>query len=294
MKPIKKATFMAIATLAFALSANTLAGPVVIGGDDLNSHGFWDGANNQEGWLYIENALASLLPQVSLSGNDGSIVVLGSDPTSIPGTTSGDGCTAAYFPAQALSPVPTVTCIEGDTAINTYLAGVAGGTNRPAVIVYPGNDASNDVDAAEEIAWATNATTIANYVAAGGGLLAHVGDYTWLTALLPGIVVNSGTCVAASGATLTVAGSSAFPTLTDADINAGPCHASFSGNFGGLQILANDGSVPPVPFILGGGGGTTFEGTPQVVPALNPWTLAALAAVLGLLAVYQLGRRHSG
>jgi hypothetical protein len=292
MKSIKKVAFMTIATLAFALSANTLAGPVVIGGDDLNDHGSWDGTSNLDGWLYIQNALASLLPQVSLSGNDGTIVVLGSNASSIPTVTSFDGCTAAHFPAQALTPARTVTCIEGDAAINTYLSGVAGGTNRPAVIVYPGSGVGNGVDTAEEAAWATNATTIASYVAAGGGLLAHEGDYTWLTALLPGIVVDS-TCEADPGATLTTAGSAAFPTLSDADINAGPCHASFSGNFGGLQVLANDGSVPPVPFILGGGGGTTFEGTPQVVPALNPWTLAALAAVLGLLAVYQLGRRHS-
>lgn len=291
---MKKVAFMAIATLAFALSANTQAGPVVIGGDDLNSHGSWDGSNNREGWLYIQNALASLIPQVTLSGNNGTIVVLGSDPSSIPGTTSGDGCTAAYFPAQALVPPRTVNCIEGGAAINTYLSGVASGTNRPAVIVYPGNDASNDVDAAEEAAWAANATTIANYVAAGGGLLAHVGEYTWLTALLPGIVVTPGVCEADPGATLTTAGGTAFPTLTNADINAGPCHASFSGNFGGLQILANDASVPPLPFILGGGGGTTFEGTPQVVPALNPWTLAVLAAFLGLLALYKMGRRHPG
>lgn len=289
---MKKIRFIAAAAVAFALSATTQAGPVIIGGDDLNDHGSWDGTANLSGWLYIQNALASIIPQVTLSGNDGTIVVLGSDPSSIPGTTSGDGCTAAYFPAQALTPSRTVTCIEGDAAITTYLAGVAGGTNRPAVIVYPGDGASNGVDVAEEAAWAAGATTIANYVAAGGGLLAHVGDYTWLTALLPSIVVDT-TCEADPGATLTTAGSTAFPTLTDADINAGPCHASFSGDFGGLSVLANDASVPPLPFILGGGGGTTFNGTPQVVPTLNPWTLGLLAGFLGLLALHRLGRQRS-
>ncbi|MGD9983090.1 MAG: IPTL-CTERM sorting domain-containing protein [Porticoccaceae bacterium] len=290
---MKKVAFMAMATVALAWSANTLAGPIVIGGDDLNDHGSWDGSSNLLGWLYIQNALASLIPQVTLSGNDGTIVVLGSDPSSIPGVTAGDSCTAAYFPAQALVPARTVTCVEGDTAINTYLTGVANGTNRPAVIVYPGNGASNGVDAVEEAAWAANATTIANYVAAGGGLLAHAGDYTWLTALLPGIIVGP-SCSASPGAALTTAGSTAFPTLTDADINAGPCHASFSGNFGGLQVLANDASIPPVAFILGGGGGTTFQGTPVVVPTLNPWMLALLVAFLGLLALYQLSRPRPG
>lgn len=287
---MKRIALAAAAAVAFALSAGTQAGPVVIGGDDLNDHGSWDGTDNLLGWLYIQNALASLIPQVTLSGNDGTIVVLGSDPSGI-GTTSSNGCGAVNFPAQALVPPRTVTCIEGDVAITAYLSGVAGGTNRPAVIVYPGNGVGNGVDAAEEAAWAAGATTIADYVAAGGGLLAHEGDFTWLTALLPGIVVSS-TCEADPGATLTAAGSTAFPTLTDADINAGPCHASFSGDFGGLQVLANDGSVPPLPFILGGGSGTTFEGTPMSIPALNPWMLALLAALLGLMALHGLGRRR--
>lgn len=290
---MKKIAFVVAAAVAFALSATTQAGPVVIGGDDLNDHGSWDGSTNVLGWLYIQNALASLIPQVTLSGNDGTIVVLGSDPASIPGATSFDGCAAAHFPAQALVPPRTVTCIEGDVAITAYLSGVAGGTNRPAVIVYPGNDVGNGVDAAEEAAWAAGATTIASYVAAGGGLLAHSGDYTWLTALLPGIVVTPGACTADPGATLTTAGSTAFPTLTNADINAGPCHASFSGDFGGLQVLANDGSVPPVAFILGGGSGTTFQGTPMSIPALNPWMLALLAAFLGLMALHGLRRQRS-
>lgn len=280
---MKKIAFGFAAAVAFALSASTQAGPVVIGGDDLNDHGSWNGSANIEGWLYIQNALASLIPQVTLSGNDGTIVVLGSDPS------LGGGCDAADFPAQALVPPRTVTCIEGDAAITAYLSGVAGGTNRPAVIVYPGSGVGNGIDPAEEAAWAAGATTIASYVAAGGGLLAHEGEFTWLTALLPGIVVSS-TCEADPGATLTAAGSTAFPTLTDADINAGPCHASFSGDFGGLQILANDGSVPPLPFILGGGSGTTFEGTPMSIPALNPWTLGLLAAFLGLMALRRLGR----
>lgn len=285
---MKKIAVIAAAAVAFALSAGTQAGPVVIGGDDLNDHGSWNGTSNLLGWLYIQNALASLIPQVTLSGNDGTIVVLGSDPSGI-GATGGDACGAANFPAQALAPPRTVTCIEGDAAITAYLSGVASGTNRPAVIVYPGDGASNGVDPAEEAAWLAGATTIANYVAAGGGLLAHEGEFTWLTALLPGIVVSS-TCEADPGATLTTAGGTAFPTLTDADINAGPCHASFSGDFGGLQVLANDGSLPPLPFILGGGGGTTFEGTPAIIPTLNPWMLGLLAAFLGLMALRGLGR----
>lgn len=280
-----------VASLLLLFAVPGFAGPVVIGGDDLNDHGSWDGSANLLGWLYIQNALASLVSQVTLPSNDGTIVVLGSDPSSIPSITDDDGCTAAHFPAQALTPARTVTCIEGDAAINTYLAGVAGGTNRPAVIVYPGDGVGNGLDPAEEDAWTANATAIANYVAAGGGLLAHEGAYGWLTALLPGIVIDPDVCEADPGATLTTAGQTAFPTVTETDINAGPCHLSFGGDFGGLQVLANDAGG--LPFILGGGRGTTFDSTPMVVPTLNPWALLLLVVGLAGFALSRVARRAS-
>jgi hypothetical protein len=267
----------ALCAVGFIGGAN--AGPIILGGDDLNDHGSWSGTANVDGWLYIQNALSNLVAQSTYPTNDGTIVVLGSlgvvPATSNP--TSGDSCGAVYWPAQALTPPRTVTCIEGATDITNYLAGVAGGTNRPRVIVYPGDGASNGVDSAEEAAWAAGATTVSNYVAAGGGLLGHTGEYSWLTTLLPGITLSS-TCEADPGATLTPAGLAAFPSITDANINTGPCHNTFAGSFGGLQVLANDGTVPPLALILGGGGGTTFQEISKAVPALPALFAVLLAA----------------
>jgi hypothetical protein len=260
------------------------AGPVILGGDDLNDHGTWNGTANVNGWLYIQNALSNLVTQSSYPSNDGTIVVLGSLATTPAASTptSSDGCGAVYWPAQALTPPRVVTCIDGAANITSYLAGVAGGTNRPRVIVYPGDAVGNDVDAAEEVAWAGSAATIAAYVASGGGLLGHTGDYTWLTALLPGITISTA-CEADPGATLTAAGIAAFPAVTNVNINAGPCHNSFGGSFGGLQVLAIDGTTPtPLPFILGGGAQTTFTPTSNAVPFMPAAFVALLVfAVAG-------------
>jgi len=108
-----------VASLLFLFSVPSFAGPVVIGGDDLNDHGSWDGSANLLGWLYIQNALASLVSQVTLPGNDGAIVVLGSDPSDIPTATSSDGCTAAE-PTAAV--VPTLS----PWALLLLVAGLAG------------------------------------------------------------------------------------------------------------------------------------------------------------------------
>ena len=90
-------------------------------------------------------------------------------------------------------------------------------------------------------------------MAHGSGVVA----YGWLSALLPGITEVQG--CNATGATLTAAGQAAFPGLSNNNINAnaGPCHSTFTGNFGGLQTLALDGAGRN--YIIGGGGGTIIQ-----------------------------------
>ncbi len=282
-----------LAATAFACAATfapgVWAGPVILGGDDLNDHGSFNGTNNLLGWLYIQNALQNLLSGVTRPGNDGTIVVLGSAP-SVPATatpTSSDGCGAAYWPGQKLVPVRTVTCIDTAAGITTFFANLAAGTANPAVIVYPGDGVGNDVDAAEETVLAANAGAIANFVASGGGLLGHEGGYTWLSALVPGIITG-GSC-SSSSATLTPAGIAAFPTVTNADIRAGPCHGSFSGNLGGLGILALDSAGRN--FIIGGGSTTTFAPVSRDIPPLSEWTMLLMALLLASLGAFALRRR---
>ena len=132
----------------------------------------------------------------------------------------------------------TVNYYEGAAAINQFFTDLVAGTVNPAMLWIAGTDAQNNIDSAEGAALTANATRIANFVASGGGLMAHGSGpdaYGWLAVLIPGII-ETPTC--STPATLTAAGMTAFPGLTNADISAGPCHSSFSGNLGSLQVLA--------------------------------------------------------
>lgn len=274
-----------VAAIALAGSTASLAGPVVIGGDDLNDHGSYNTVTNANelGWLYIRNALQGLLAGVTRPGNNGRIAVLGSAPST---STSSDGCGAVYWPGQVLG--RQVDCIDTVTGINQFFADLAAGTANPAVIVIPGDGVTNDLDSAEEAALTTHASAIAAFVASGGGLLSHSQGYGWLSALIPTIAIDSSCSV--SGATLTPAGASAFPVVTNADIQAGPCHNTFVGPFGGLQVLATDGQGRAL--VIGGGATTTIApAVPSEIPTLSEWAMILMAMLVAGSAVVTLRRR---
>jgi hypothetical protein len=81
-----------------------------------------------------------------------------------------------------------------------------------------------------------------------------------------------------------IAGQAAFPGLTNADVDAGPCHSTFSGNLGGLQVLATESGGLNV--IIGGGAGTTIG----IIPTLNQWGLLLLGVALAYLGATRLRR----
>jgi hypothetical protein len=134
------------------------------------------------------------------------------------------------------------------------------------------------ITVAEGNALTAHANDLKNFVNTGGGLMAHIdGSRTsgWVTAVVPGLIVNLNAC-SSTGATLTAAGNVAFPALLNSDIDstAGPCHASFSGNLGSLQVLAVDGNNPKRSFIIGGpcSGGINATPTPTPTPTPKPST----------------------
>lgn len=273
--------------LALALSlalgsaaAPILAGPVILGGDDLTDHGSGNGVTNSQGWLYIEKAIANLYAAQTRPGTiTVDVAALGSMNPGAGVYTNAAG-SAILSAANALG--RSVSFFDGATGINNFFSGLASGTINPTLIWIAGNGAGNDLDSSEGAALTSNAAAINNFVGSGGGLMAHGSGpdaYGWLSALLPGLI-ETFDCDS-SGATLTAAGQAAFPGLSNSDVdaNAGPCHSSFSGNFGGLTTLALDGNG--LSYIIGasGGGGGSITDPGTGVP--EPASLALLG--IGLL-----------
>ena len=282
------------ASVLACASGLAMAGPVILGGDDLTDHGSRIAGVNQEGWLYIEKAVSNVLSGVTRAGTiNFDIVALGAaaNPT-FTGSNAGGAIGSA---ANVLG--KSVLYVDGAAAINTFFADLASGAVNVNMLWFSGTGAQNNLDATEGAALTANAAAINGFGASGGGIMAHGSGttaYGWLSALLPGLTAV-GNCNS-TGATLTVAGQAAFPGLSNSDIdaNAGPCHSSFSGNFGGLTTLGLDGGG--LSYIIGGGAGTVIQcgqpgqpACPTNVPEPGSLPLALLAG-LGL-AIPSLRRR---
>ena len=210
--------------------------------------------SNQKGWLYIQKALQNIAPAVTRPGNDGTVAALGSAPSF--DLSGGDAGAAIGFAAMQAG--LSVTYYEGATAISQFFTDLANGAVNPAILWIAGTGASNDLDSGERTELTNNATRIRDFVASGGGLLAHGSGptaYGWLQTLIPTITeVSSG---GSDDLVLTPTGMSFLPGLTNADINAGPWHSQFEGNLGGLQVLAQstvvtDSQGNPAAVIIGG------------------------------------------
>ena len=279
-------TAIASFALAVGLSSAAIAGPVILGGDDLTDHGSRSVAGaNLEGWLYIEKAVSNVLGGQTRAGTlTHDIVALGSAAN--PSFSSNNAGGAIGSAANVLG--KSVLYVDGSAAITQFFANLAAGTVNPGMLWFAGTNANNDLDTAEGIALTANANAINDFGASGGGIMAHGSGstaYGWLSALLPGLS-DSGSCDS-SGATLTVAGQAAFSGLSNNDVNsnAGPCHSSFVGNFGGLTTLALDGQRRS--YIIGGGAGTVIAcgvpGRPDCPPTGVPEPSSlALVALAGL------------
>ncbi|MDH3718564.1 MAG: GEVED domain-containing protein, partial [Planctomycetota bacterium] len=218
-----------------------------------------------EGWRYIQRALENIAPQVTRSGVDGSVALLGSSDSIV---ETGNDAGAAYHYAVPVAAASTtalsgaVSFHDGPAAIQQFFTDLASGAVNPSIIVTAGTGAFfNDLESDEGVALTDNAFSIGNFVNSGGGLLSHGDDpdisYGWLSALLPGVVAPA--LFNETGLELTPEGTAAFPGLTSADINSGPFHNWFepTSAFGDLQVLAIkpdrfDVDGKPISVIIGG------------------------------------------
>jgi hypothetical protein len=237
-----------------AVGAGALGGPVLIGGDDADDHGFFSGGN-QAGWLYIEDGFNNIGPAVA---NGGTIAVcLGCN-----GSTASAGFASGFDSSTLPGLGWTRTTLTSATDLAAFFAGTGAVHVGNAGIIYMPSDYGNvagGINPTQVAVVNANASGLNGFVSAGGGLFAHTqqfvaGGFGWLTTLLPGISFVDGSGCDLNVLNLTAQGAGAFPQLTDAILsNATPWHNYFQGDFGGLDVLSTGpcGSGPRA-VILGG------------------------------------------
>jgi hypothetical protein len=266
------------------------AGPVIIDGTDANDHGSLAGGLNQGGWLYMQSVLTALAPDV---GNGNKLLVdIGTKPDS--------NSRMALQSAFDLSALPaagwTLSHVHGASDVGSYLDGnTVGGANLSNTgILYLATAglAEGDLTSAEitAINVPSRAVAINNFIsgnglpAQGGGLFAmgEIGNaaWGWLNTLVPGIMpVDVGGPGVTSNIVLTAAGNAAFPGLTNEQLaGADPWHNHFTGNLGGLDVLATAIQAASTRnIILGGQLGSISNQGPMVN---NAETMANLGDVV--------------
>lgn len=291
---MKHPLLSAVAAAALLLGTAAHAGPVIIDGTDSADHGSVSGTTNLNGWEYMQRALENLGSTVTSSAAK-VVQVLGADT----GSQARNAITSAFNQSSLVAAGWSIQYVSGAAAINTYFSTI-GTANTGILYLSTAGLVSGDLDSAELAAVNANAAQINSFVggagnaALGGALFAQGetgnGEFGWLSTLINGIsTTDAGGGGIGTNITLTAAGASAFPGLTNADLaGADPWHAYFTGNLGGLSVLgvANDASGASRSIIIGGGVGTTLQcgvpGTPPCnVPEPGSLPLVALAA-LGL------------
>ncbi|NHC46808.1 OmpA family protein [Motilibacter aurantiacus] len=222
-------------------AAAASGGPVVLDGMDPVCHATM--GESTDG--YIAEVLKGLQGQAR-NANDGSIAVVGMTESS----NSCGGTIGSKMPAflSRITPTPTVAYY---TDPDVLFAGIADGSLKPAVVWVPDPVSGNT---SVQTKLTSNADNIADFVNNGGGLFSNMGQYGWLSALLPTARYNSGGCN--GGPAVTTAGQTAFPGLTNSLVEA--CwHGYFTGDTGSLVPLVDwpypNPLDPAVAVSIGGG-----------------------------------------
>ena len=287
MKSRKNLISALLGVILSSVSVASIAGPIIIAGTDADDHGSANATTNFNGWLFMQKALENIASQVS-NGKTSAVCI---------GCNSSSALSAfnSAFDKSSFAGGWTRTSLSSTTDITNFFNGTGSANINNAGIYYMPTDSGNvggGITAAQIAIVNANAALLNTFAAGGGGFFAQdegnqAGGWGWLTTLLPGIVVQSSGIVDSSTLTITPAGNTAFPGLTNTDVsNATPWHSWFSGNFGGLTTLVTGPvSAGQGPVVIGGGAKTVFQcGQPGQIPCPTPEP-----GVLSLLGIGLLG-----
>jgi hypothetical protein len=207
-------------------NASGAGGPIVLDGMDPVCHSGWESTGG-----YIARVLKKTHDGAS-NLNNGNIAIVGSN-----GTANSCGAPWATMLLQYLAEFedgsePSVDFYTTPVEIDNFFNTVISSSTAPAVLWFPDNWSRSSTI---EDKFTTNAEKIADFVNSGGGLFSNMGQYGWLTALLPDAVYNNGGCNGGPEAT--------EDGIADFDLNntiVTACwHGYFTGDVGTLKTLVD-------------------------------------------------------
>ncbi len=277
-------------TLSVLLTAPTaFAGPFILAGTDADDHGNSNGVENFNGWLFMQRALENLAASPDLTASNKVVVSLGSDPIS----KAGRAASSAFNFSSLVGSGWSYANVNGVADLTDFFGGTgAVNINNVGILMMDsGSNLTGGATVQERAVFTANATVIDNFLGNGGALFSQANGYGWVTALLPALNTPH---ESRTGLSLTAAGSSSFPGLTNADLSAGPYHNRFE-NIGGLSILATSNATGNAIIIGSSGGSITNPGgggTNNPVP--EPGTVFLFGTGLAGLAAWRLRKGQQG
>lgn len=271
---VKKATEFLISKA----SASGTGGPIVLDGMDPVCHASM--GENTDG--YIRKVIKSIYDRSNGPSNNRIAIVGAASSTSA--ACGGNWTTLlpnkflTEFGTSASGLQPQVDFYSTSEEITAFFSTTISAA-PPRMIWIPDNFGRST-----ESIFTTNAEKIADFVNSGGGLFSNMGQYGWLTALLPGAVYNNGGCN--GGPEATADGATDFGLSNS--IVAACWHGYFTGNVGTLKTLVDwpypTGSTRKAVSIGGGSvslpSSFTLSASPTNPEAGQPLTITATAQTL--------------